>query len=276
MASRATDSSDEFEPPLKRFRKPLAPKEQDLKLKNAIPKATLYKNNWAVNIFTEWRDNRENKMATFEPKSQSRFVPHEEVENLDIKPWEKMSVPSLNFWISKFLQEVCNKKGERYPAKTLYQIVASLKRYLESRGRSDVNMMNKSNESFSYLRQVLDAEMKDVHKMGIINQNTEKLPMSDMEEEKMWESGLFGPLTAKTILNTLYFYNGKLFGMRSKEHRSLRLSDIIVDSETITFKENSSKTYHGGISDLKKTPRKVRHLCHSVGEENHERCLVSL
>lgn len=62
-------------------------------------------------------------------------------------------------------------------------------------------------------------------------------------------------------MHTIYFYDRKLFGIRSKEHRDIRYSNFRVDSTSITFDESSSKTYHGGLKDLKYTPRVVNHIC---------------
>ena len=43
----------------------------------------------------------------------------------------------------------------------------------------------------------------------------------------------------------------------------------------INFQENSCKTFHGGISDLKYIPRTVNHICHKEGIK-HEPCLVEI
>ena len=42
-----------------------------------------------------------------------------------------MDVLSLNYWLSKFVMEVAKKSGERYPLKSVYGIICSLKRHLE-------------------------------------------------------------------------------------------------------------------------------------------------
>lgn len=73
--------------------------------------------------------------------------------------------------------------------------------------------------SFAGLRRILDAEMKEVHAAGITNAKAEKEAVSDGDEERMWQQGVLGEATAKSLLHTIYFYNGKLFGMRSQEHR---------------------------------------------------------
>jgi len=45
--------------------------------------------------------------------------------------------------------------------------------------------------------------------------------------------------------------------------------------ECIIYRENSSKTFHGGINALKKKARVIKHICHKNGED-HDRCLVQI
>ena len=40
----------------------------------------------------------------------------------------------------------------------------------------------------------------------------EKEAVTDEDEGKFWSAGLFGSGTAKQLLDTIYFYNGKMFG----------------------------------------------------------------
>lgn len=134
--------NDDFQRPLKRFRKAVTSKEEADKLSNAIPKATRYKNNWAFKIFQDWKNERRNKLPELEQTSLDTEL--ESVESLEVD-FEKMTPKSLDFWIGKFLQEVADKNGNRYPGPTLYQIVAGLKRHLEAKHRRDVNMLDKNN-----------------------------------------------------------------------------------------------------------------------------------
>ena len=39
---------------------------------------------------------------------------------------------TLNYWLSKFVQEVANSKGKVYPARTLYEIICGILRHLEA------------------------------------------------------------------------------------------------------------------------------------------------
>ncbi|KAK3716290.1 hypothetical protein QZH41_014569 [Actinostola sp. cb2023] len=102
-------------------------------------------------------------------------------------------------------------------------------------------------------RRALDAEMKCGTRDGlhIKFKKDEKEFVSEEEEEMFWKQGLLGTCTAKSLLNTVYFYNGKLFGLRGGEHRNIVVNIFEIGSNFLTFTENASKTFHGGLRDLK-------------------------
>jgi len=56
---------------------------------------------------------------------------------------EEMDALSFNYWLAKFIQEVANKKGGRYPPRTVYGIVCGLKKHLEEvKGASAFNPLD--------------------------------------------------------------------------------------------------------------------------------------
>jgi len=50
---------------------------------------------------------------------------------------EDMDALSLNYWLSKFVMEVAEKSGERYPSTTVYGIVCGIRRYLEVKNAAE-------------------------------------------------------------------------------------------------------------------------------------------
>ena len=46
------------------------------------------------------------------------------------RPITEMDPLSLNYWLSKFVQEVTKCSKDPYPPKTLYQIVCSIRRFM--------------------------------------------------------------------------------------------------------------------------------------------------
>ena len=95
----------------------------------------------------------------------------------------------------------------------------------------------------------------------------EKEFVSEQDEATFWEKKLLGTTSAKSLLN------GKVFGLRRGDHRNIVVNNFEICSNFIKFEENASKTYRGGLCDIKYVPRVVKHVCHST-EEKHEPCLV--
>ena len=60
---------------------------------------------------------------------QSRLAPSQ-VQRLDTDI-ANMMAESLNFWLIKFVEELCKENGERYPPRSLYSIVCGIQRFLE-------------------------------------------------------------------------------------------------------------------------------------------------
>ena len=119
--------------------------------------------------------------------------------------------------------------------------------------------------------------MKDATKEGlhIKCQKEEKEFATAEEERKFWKVNLLGTSSAKSLLYTVYFYNWKIFGLRGGDHRNIVLNNFELGSNFIKFQENSCKTFHGGVSDLKYIPKTVKHICHEEGVK-HEPRLVEI
>ena len=108
-------------------------------------------------------------------------------------------------------------------------------------------------------RKTLDGEMKDATKCGVAQASkmSEKEEITEREETILWGMALLGANTTESLLNTVYFYNGKLFGLQAGEHRLIRLSNIVVAGKKIVFYEFRGKTYKGGLKVLKNKPRYI-------------------
>ena len=101
---------------LSRFRVAKTAEEEVNLVRNEVPKSTQYKNKWAYGIFEEGGRQRLVKVP---------IVDFHLVESLDT-PLVEMSVLSINYWLTKFVQEVAKPSKERYPPKTLYGIIVNV------------------------------------------------------------------------------------------------------------------------------------------------------
>ena len=122
-----------------RFRPPKSVQEGDSLLVQSKPKSTQYKDKWAVEVFRTWQAAREQNFCILDAGSVFKVYDVHRVQSLEEK-LEDLDSLSLNYWLTKSVQEVANRNGGRYPSRFLYGIVYGLKRYLE-----DVNAGNALN-----------------------------------------------------------------------------------------------------------------------------------
>ena len=109
-----------------RFRSPKTEAEEIASLSETVPKNTKYNTKWAVTVFTTWQNTKMNKKAQLETVG-GNGLERTDVDDLSA-PLEHVSAKSLNFWLCKFIYEVAKQTGERFPPKTLYLLVCSIKR----------------------------------------------------------------------------------------------------------------------------------------------------
>ena len=78
-----------------------------------------------------------------------------------------------------------------------------------------VNYFQKDDSQFSLLRSALDARMKELTRQNVGTLKKHAQVVTADMETSFWEKGVFGSSSAQTLLDTLFFYSCKLFGMRS-------------------------------------------------------------
>ena len=126
------------------FRKPKNVEEERNLIENAIPKSTRAETKWSVKVLVEWQNGRENKNPAIEPCAFT--TDKSKVQRLDT---DNATAESLNFWLIKFVEELCKENGERYPARSLYSIVCGIQRFLEDvNGVDAVRIMDKNEHRF--------------------------------------------------------------------------------------------------------------------------------
>ena len=230
----------------------------------AIPQKTIAATAWGMNIYSEWAAARIIKNSTM-PNVCDLTTPL-----LDMKPGE------IAYWMGKFILEIRKKDGTEYPPKTLYQIVCCFKRHFEANGKHNINPL--SNEEFGNFRRTLDAEMQRLHRKGLGTQPKQAEPITEDEESRLWRSGQLGKQSSQALLNTVYYYNCKMFGLRSQdEHRNLSTDQFEkkVDENGkvfLQFTGRASKTNRGGLHHMK--INKVIRQYENLSDPQH--CIVNI
>ena len=104
----------------RRFRNPQSVETSIDNVRKAIPLTTRYKNLLGLPIFEDWQSGREYKAVICGNNPYSLDL--QNLQNLDTHLCS-MTARTLNFWLINFVQEVCDKDGEPYPGRTVYQII---------------------------------------------------------------------------------------------------------------------------------------------------------
>ena len=187
-----------------RFAMPVSDIETQAKIGDCVAKSTKYKDKWALNMFENWRQQRNKKVYNVGAGSDC-LAGLQIIQNC----LEVMSDEELNRTLALFVCEVRKIDGSRYPPNTLHGIVASIQHYLKGKGRA-VRLFN--DDKFAYLRDALDAMMKESPSsgLGLTTKQGEVITLD--EEEELWGKGVLGDSNAQQLLDTMVY----LFGKRRK------------------------------------------------------------
>ena len=95
-------------------------------------------------------------------------------------------------------------------------------RHLRWNGHPTIDFF--ADKEFIDSKNSLNAEMKRLQAKGLGSNKRQAEPITEQEEDTLWEMGLLGDHCPQVLLDTMIFYNGLYLDLRSgKEHRQLRL-----------------------------------------------------
>ncbi len=162
--------------------------------KGYVPPNTEKNTGWAINVYLQWRDAR---------NARGRPVP----EILQ-KPYD---CSLLSDWLAVFITEARKTDGEKFPAKTLYQLLCGVLRFMRKQDPLAPNFLDQTDGRFQELRGTCESVFRQLHLSGI-GANPKKAPVISREEEnRLWETGVLGCSTPKALQRSVYFYLGKNF-----------------------------------------------------------------
>ena len=147
-----------------------------------------------------------------------------------------------------FVLEVRRRDGLPYPPNTLYSMCCGLIM------TSILKKTSSSSPEFAGFRKSLDGEMKRLRQSGLGVTKKQAEPITSQEENSLWEKGLLDDHNPQVLLDTMVFYCGLYFALRSgTEHRSLQFKQIeLVEPKDgkayLKYVENFSKNIAGGLA----------------------------
>ena len=152
------------------------------------------------------------------------------------------SSTTLQQWMSRFVLEMRKKDGSPYPPNSIHHIVCGIMQFVENH-----KLIFFHDKDFAELQGVLDAEMKCLKSTGIGSQKPQAEPLTPEEEEHLWEKGILGDHSPQALLNTVFYFSGIYFALRSgDEHRRLRYKD----SQIQVFERHGERSYLLYVEDV--------------------------
>jgi hypothetical protein len=146
--------------------------------------------------------------------------------------------------------------------------------------KKEINLLG--DPEFSTLKNVCDTYYRQLHSSGIGTEVQSTAVLTDVDEDRLWTSGVINLTTPCGLANAVFFYNGKNFCLRGgQEHKDLKFSQLkrkVVDVNGCSkvcyeYTEHGSKNRSGGIKQLR-IPNKV--VVQYEDPQAGERCHVEI
>ena len=197
-------------PTTSRFAAPVSEEEIRRRRESAVPKKTSDDTRYCIRVWEEWCKYRTIHYGSHIPLLST------------------ISLSELQHWMTRFVCETRKKDGSEYPPNTLHHICGGLLRHLRANGHPTLDIFK--DPEFHEFRASLDAEMRRLQKKGLGSKTKRAEPITEEEEEVLWEKGLLGEHSPKALLNTIVYTNGLYFALRSgREHRDLQFSSSQIE-----------------------------------------------
>ncbi|KAG2461171.1 ZMYM4 protein, partial [Polypterus senegalus] len=191
------------------------------------PRNTL-KYMYGVNAWRNWVQWRNTQTETEELRFGARPV----------KPKEDIlqcSSAELSYGLCQFIKELRRPNGDKYSPDSVFYLCLGIQQYLFENGRIENIFTDLFYSKFTMeITKMLKSWKPSVLPSGYLH--------SRVEEEYLWECKQLGAYSPIVLLNTLLFFNTKLFQLKTiRDHQ--RLSFAHVMRCTKTLKHNAKMTY---------------------------------
>ena len=111
----------------------------------------------------------------------------------------------LNYWLPHFITEVRKVDGKPYPPRTIHQILAGLQRHMLDLNYCSLKFLDRQDQIFKPIHSVCDSVYHSLHTSGIGTSVRHTSVITTLEEDKLWDCGIFGINDQKSLQRTVFF-----------------------------------------------------------------------
>ena len=168
--------------------------EDDLEAfkKGECPANTIKIMEWAMKNFESWRIARNSK---FKDQCPERWF--EDTEN-------------LCGWLCRFVAKTRKADGGEYTPRSIYLLLAGLQRKVrQANPKESFNVF--TDARFKELRNVCDSVFKRLHQKGVGSETKSTPVLTQLEEDKLWESGVLNLNAPVGVLRAVFSLMEKAF-----------------------------------------------------------------
>ena len=154
-----------------------------------------------INAFDKWRASRNIHRSLHE-------IPEDELDEV----------------LQLFYAQVKKANGQDYEPDSLRTMLAGLDRYLRDMGKSFSILCDKK---FKTSRQILNGKAIELREQGKGKKPRKADALTQDDEERLWQAGVLGTDTPKTLNYTIFYLLSQHFGTRGRqEHHQIRIEDL--------------------------------------------------
>ncbi|XP_042875608.1 zinc finger MYM-type protein 3-like isoform X3 [Penaeus japonicus] len=138
-----------------------------------------------------------------------------------------MNCEELNYALCLFLKDLKKPNGETYQPDTIYYLLLGIQQHLFESSRIDCIFMDFGFEKFTNsLDEVTKTFLKSTPSPSVSSPCS--LPVTRITEAMLWECRQLGAHTPQVLLNTLFYFNVKVFKLKTVEdHLNMSFVQIV-------------------------------------------------
>ena len=155
---------------------------------------------------------------------------------------------AMNKLLCLFVIQLKKADGTEYETSSMHSSISILSRHVREIGKGDLD----KDSEYQGFRDVKRAKMKILKSAGKGNRPIQALPISEAEEQMLYDAGQFGLTGPDALQRTLWWHMTVLFGHRGRdESRQLKWGDVQLKTDSsgtsyLEFNERLTKTRDGG------------------------------